>query len=211
VGFAVRRYGTPPRTSEGIQGASAPTLALIYISTVSVMPDRQGVCDCEDCPLVPLTLYAPVQLPQACVTTIAIAQQKDHTHSQTQAIEHFGNPATRCAPPRSAAQMRLHSSHYAAAHRVAARFRIRFVRKTGQSRLYHTALQCRARRADGEAFLAGTWFSTYNSESGNRLARAGIYRWRREARCCSESQCAAERAQKSPCITFVSQGPFCEV
>lgn len=40
----------------------------------------------------------------------------------------------------------------------------------GQSRLYRTALQCRARRADGEAFLAGTWFSTYNSESGNQLA-----------------------------------------
>ena len=40
----------------------------------------------------------------------------------------------------------------------------------GQSRLYRTALQCRARRADGEAFLAGTWFSTYNAESGNRLA-----------------------------------------
>lgn len=40
----------------------------------------------------------------------------------------------------------------------------------GHSRLYRTALQCRARRADGEAFLAGTWFSTYNSESGNRLA-----------------------------------------
>jgi two-component system, LuxR family, sensor kinase FixL len=40
----------------------------------------------------------------------------------------------------------------------------------GQSRLYRTALQCRAQRADGEAFLAGAWFSTYRSDSGNRLA-----------------------------------------
>ena len=40
----------------------------------------------------------------------------------------------------------------------------------GRSRHYRTALQCRAHRADGEAFLAGAWFSTYNSESGNRLA-----------------------------------------
>ena len=40
----------------------------------------------------------------------------------------------------------------------------------GRSRQYRTALQCRAHRADGEAFLAGAWFSTYNSESGNRLA-----------------------------------------
>ena len=40
----------------------------------------------------------------------------------------------------------------------------------GQSRSYRTALQCRAQRADGEAFLAGAWFSTYSSESGNRLA-----------------------------------------
>lgn len=40
----------------------------------------------------------------------------------------------------------------------------------GQSRLYRTALQCRAQRADGEAFLAGTWFSTYRADSGNRLA-----------------------------------------
>jgi len=40
----------------------------------------------------------------------------------------------------------------------------------GQSRMYRTALQCRAQRSDGEAFLAGAWFSTYSSDSGNRLA-----------------------------------------
>ncbi len=43
--------------------------------------------------------------------------------------------------------------------------------QSGQSRLYRTALQCRAQRADGKPFLAGTWISTYPSESGgNRLA-----------------------------------------
>lgn len=42
--------------------------------------------------------------------------------------------------------------------------------KYGQSRMCRTALQCRAQRTDGEAFLAGTWFSTYSSDSGNRLA-----------------------------------------
>lgn len=40
----------------------------------------------------------------------------------------------------------------------------------GQSRLYRTALQCRAQRGNGETFLAGTWFSTYRSLTGNRLA-----------------------------------------
>jgi len=43
--------------------------------------------------------------------------------------------------------------------------------KSGQSRLYRTAIQCRAQRADGKPFLAGTWFSTYPAQSGgNRLA-----------------------------------------
>lgn len=43
--------------------------------------------------------------------------------------------------------------------------------QSGQSRIYRTALQCKAQRADGKPFLAGTWFSTYQAESqGNRLA-----------------------------------------
>lgn len=43
--------------------------------------------------------------------------------------------------------------------------------QSGQSRLYRTAIQCRARRADGTPFLAGTWFSTYSAQSGgNKLA-----------------------------------------
>ncbi|HEV2134300.1 MAG TPA: PAS domain-containing sensor histidine kinase [Terracidiphilus sp.] len=42
--------------------------------------------------------------------------------------------------------------------------------RSGQSHLYRTAIQCRAQRANGEAFLAGTWFSTYRTESGSRLA-----------------------------------------
>jgi PAS domain S-box-containing protein len=43
--------------------------------------------------------------------------------------------------------------------------------QSGQSRLYRTAIQCRAQRSDGQPFLAGTWFSTYRAYSGgNRLA-----------------------------------------
>lgn len=43
--------------------------------------------------------------------------------------------------------------------------------QSGQSRLYRTATQCRAQRADGSRFLAGAWFSTYRAESGgDRLA-----------------------------------------
>ncbi len=43
--------------------------------------------------------------------------------------------------------------------------------RSGRTRHYRTAVQCRARRADGKSFLAGTWFSTYRAQSGgNRLA-----------------------------------------
>ncbi len=43
--------------------------------------------------------------------------------------------------------------------------------QSGRSRLYRTATQCRAQRADGRPFLAGIWFSTYRAASGgNRLA-----------------------------------------
>lgn len=35
---------------------------------------------------------------------------------------------------------------------------------------FRTALQCKGQRSDGEVFLAGAWFSTYSSASGNRLA-----------------------------------------
>jgi two-component system, LuxR family, sensor kinase FixL len=37
-------------------------------------------------------------------------------------------------------------------------------------RAFRTALQCRGRRNNGEAFLAGVWFSTYATISGPRLA-----------------------------------------
>jgi len=42
--------------------------------------------------------------------------------------------------------------------------------KSGETRPFRTSVQCRAQRAGGEAFLAGTWFSTYNAPSGRRLA-----------------------------------------
>lgn len=42
--------------------------------------------------------------------------------------------------------------------------------KTQASRVFRTALQCRGQRSNGEAFLAGVWFSTYTSLSGPRLA-----------------------------------------
>jgi signal transduction histidine kinase len=38
------------------------------------------------------------------------------------------------------------------------------------SRVFRTGLQCRGQRSDGEAFLAGIWFSTYTTLSGPRLA-----------------------------------------
>jgi signal transduction histidine kinase len=36
--------------------------------------------------------------------------------------------------------------------------------------VFRTTLQCRGQRSDGEAFLAGIWFSTYTSIAGPRLA-----------------------------------------
>jgi two-component system, LuxR family, sensor kinase FixL len=42
--------------------------------------------------------------------------------------------------------------------------------QTRPSRVFRTTLQCRGQRSDGEAFLAGIWFSTYTSISGPRLA-----------------------------------------
>jgi len=35
---------------------------------------------------------------------------------------------------------------------------------------FRTTLQCKGQRNNGEVFLAGVWFSTYSSSSGNRLA-----------------------------------------
>lgn len=35
---------------------------------------------------------------------------------------------------------------------------------------FRTVMQCRGRRADGEVFLADTWFSTYRTSAGPRLA-----------------------------------------
>jgi two-component system, LuxR family, sensor kinase FixL len=42
--------------------------------------------------------------------------------------------------------------------------------QTQASRVFRTALQCRGQRSNGEAFLAGIWFSTYSAMSGPRLA-----------------------------------------
>jgi two-component system sensor kinase FixL len=44
------------------------------------------------------------------------------------------------------------------------------VLKTQSSRAFRTTLQCTGNRTDGEVFLAGVWFSTYNTISGPRLA-----------------------------------------
>ena len=44
------------------------------------------------------------------------------------------------------------------------------VLQTYQTRVYRTTLQCHGRRLDGEAFMAGVWFSTYATISGPRLA-----------------------------------------
>ena len=42
--------------------------------------------------------------------------------------------------------------------------------QTHPTREFRTTLQCRGQRSDGEAFLAGVWFSTYTTISGPRLA-----------------------------------------
>jgi two-component system, LuxR family, sensor kinase FixL len=44
------------------------------------------------------------------------------------------------------------------------------VLKTQSSRTFRTTLQCTGQRSDGEAFLAGVWFSTYATIAGTRLA-----------------------------------------
>jgi PAS domain S-box-containing protein len=42
--------------------------------------------------------------------------------------------------------------------------------QTQPSRTFRTTLQCKGQRSTGELFLAGVWFSTYNTISGPRLA-----------------------------------------
>jgi two-component system sensor kinase FixL len=42
--------------------------------------------------------------------------------------------------------------------------------QTQPSRAFRTSLQCKGQRSTGEAFLAGVWFSTYQSLAGPRLA-----------------------------------------
>ena len=44
------------------------------------------------------------------------------------------------------------------------------VLQTQPSRMFRTTLQCRGQRSNGEVFLGGVWFSTYNSVAGPRLA-----------------------------------------
>ena len=47
---------------------------------------------------------------------------------------------------------------------------LRTVVQTQPYRAFRTTLQCRGLRSTGEVFLAGVWFSTYNTVSGTRLA-----------------------------------------
>jgi two-component system sensor kinase FixL len=42
--------------------------------------------------------------------------------------------------------------------------------RSRQSHPFRTTMQCCGQRADGETFLAGIWFATYSTHSGNRLA-----------------------------------------
>lgn len=48
------------------------------------------------------------------------------------------------------------------------------VLKSQSSRTFRTTLQCTGRKADGEVFLAGVWFSTYSTISGPRLAAIAV-------------------------------------
>lgn len=65
------------------------------------------------------------------------------------------------APGGSPLQGRAISSHLPA---------LQTVLNTRSSRSFRTTLQCTGQRNDGEVFLAGVWFSTYNTISGPRLA-----------------------------------------
>jgi PAS domain S-box-containing protein len=47
---------------------------------------------------------------------------------------------------------------------------LRTVIQTQATRVFRTTLECRGQRSNGEAFLAGIWFSTYTGPSGPRLA-----------------------------------------
>jgi PAS domain S-box-containing protein len=45
---------------------------------------------------------------------------------------------------------------------------------TQRAQMFRTEMECRGRRAGGEAFLASVWFSTYRTRSGPRLAAVVI-------------------------------------
>jgi two-component system, LuxR family, sensor kinase FixL len=45
---------------------------------------------------------------------------------------------------------------------------------TQRAKMFRTEMECRGRRADGQAFLASVWFSTYRTRSGPRLAAVVI-------------------------------------
>ena len=47
---------------------------------------------------------------------------------------------------------------------------LRTVIRTQATRVFRTTMECRGQRSNGEAFLAGIWFSTYSAPSGPRLA-----------------------------------------
>lgn len=47
---------------------------------------------------------------------------------------------------------------------------LRTIVQTAQSRVFRTTLQCQGHRHNGEVFMAGVWFSTYETISGPRLA-----------------------------------------